>query len=256
MEVGTEKPWMPRSRILPRPKGCLDDALRSASGCALPWPILRVKAPMNPQKDSGLPSTPAVDMSGPSTNDPGRTPSSVPYRSPFNSKHPSAHYPEKRNLQHSSSPHGTRPVAPSPIQRFVAEVDGKLEKIETQLSQVYHVRDQPVWKKDDDPRVVDLQIAGCRNVSSMARFRRGLSQRSLTIEFDKWEQATYKKSGIKKRASRSSIEPGRKLGHITKFLEIHKHRIQNYPAVRNGIQHEIKLESKIAVYNNYVKLSN
>lgn len=103
-------------------------------------------------------------------------PLSFMYHSPFNSKDPPAQYQEKRNPpQHSSSPRRTCPVAPTPIQRFVAEVDGNLEEIENQVSQVYYVRDQPIWEKDDDPRVADLQSTRCRDKSSVAKFRRGLS---------------------------------------------------------------------------------
>lgn len=130
----------------------------------------------------------------------------------------------------SLNPHINHPITPSPIQCFIAEIDRKLGKIEGQLSQLYHVRDRPVRTEDNDPRISDLNIAGSRNISPIARLRRGLSQRSLATEFDKWEQASYGTSTVKKQASRSALEPGRKLGHVTEFLEFNEHRFQNFSA--------------------------
>ncbi len=112
-----------------------------------------------------LPSPqPAVDMSAPSVN-----------------KDPPPSSEQSLNL------YTNYPNTPSPIQYFIAEVDRKLGKIEGQLSQVYYVRDRPIRIEENDQRIIDLHIAGCRNISPIARLRRGLSQRSLATEFDKWE---------------------------------------------------------------------
>ena len=130
------------------------------------------------------------------------------------------------------------PVAPDPLQSFIAIVEGKLEEIEKCLSDLYHVTEQPVWERED-PRIDDMNT-GSRYMSSMARLRRGLRQRSLAIEFEKWEQATYGTSTVHKWA-RYLAKADRKLGHMTEFLEINMHRFRKISAARNGLQHGIKL---------------
>lgn len=172
----------------------------------------------------------------------GAPSSSVSHRSPLKSKDPSAHYPDQRNPPQSpSSPHRFFPVAPSPIETFIAQVDEDLEKIEKYLAQVYceAIKDKKIWIKDDDPRAVDL-AAAYRNPSPMAKFRRGLSQRSLATEFDKWEQTTYETSKVKQLTIYAS-ESSRKLGHITEFVDKNKHRFHDRSMARAGIAHGIKL---------------
>ena len=128
-------------------------------------------------------------------------------------------------------------MAPTSIQRLITEVNEDLKGIEKQILQVNYVKDEPVGGKDIDSRIVDLQRG--RANSSIAKFRRGLSQRSLAIQFNEWELATYKTSEIRKRASRPAENPARKLGRIAKFLQ--KHRFRNGSAARHGIEHGMKL---------------
>lgn len=73
----------------------------------------------------------------------------------------------------------------------------------------------------------------------MATFRRGLSQRSLAIQFNKWELVTYEMSEIRRQASHLSKEPARKLGYVVKFIK--KHGFKKRSVIRLGIQHGIKL---------------
>ena len=189
------------------------------------------------------------DVSSPTTDDPGRVPpSSVSRRSPptpldtdssalsFNGEDPSASSSDQRTSPQPS------PVAPSSIENFVTGLNKDLESIEKLLSQVSHeaVTCEPTWM-NDDPRVVDLQIADGRQSSPTIKLRRGLSQRSLTIEFDDWEKNAYETSKVKERASNPSVKPSRKLGHIAKFLDDNKNRFHNLSATRIGIEHEIKL---------------
>ena len=186
--------------------------------------------------------TASCDALAPSTDDPSQAPSSsVSYRSPPSSEDPSPYYADQRTPSRPSpNPHRVFPIS---IEGFVAEVNRDLETIEKSLSQVSQesVRDKPTWMTDD-PRVVDLQIAGDhRHLSSIAKFRRGLSQRSLAIEFDEWEQTTYRTSRIKERTMNLLVKPSRKLGHIAEFLKINKYRFQNRIAARTGIEHGIKL---------------
>lgn len=130
-------------------------------------------------------------------------------------------------------------MAPTAIQRFITEVDEDLEEIENQISQVNHVTDWSMQNEDDDPRVTDLPAAECRDYSSMATFRRGLSQRSLAIQFNKWELVTYEMSEIGRRASYLLKEPARKLEHVAKFIK--KHGFKKRSTIRLGIQHGMKL---------------
>ena len=73
------------------------------------------------------------------------------------------------------------------------------------------------------------------------RFRRGLSQRSLAIEFDKWESEAYQTSRVRQRAENPSTEPSRKLGHITEYLKLNTSRFRNLATAREGIEHGMKL---------------
>ena len=80
-----------------------------------------------------------------------------PRSPPFNSNDPPP------LSEQSLNPHIIHPITPSPIQCFIAEVGRELEKIEGRLSQVYSGRDRPIRTEDNDPRIIDLHIAGRRN---------------------------------------------------------------------------------------------
>ncbi len=132
---------------------------------------------------------------------------------------------------------------PEVIEKFVSGLKKELEKIRKLLSQVCHksIIGEPVWIKDD-PRVVDLQIAGNHDTSPTLKLRRGLSQRSLAFEFDDWERTTHGTSRVIERTTEPSGElRNRKLGHIAEFLKINKDRFHNQKAARAGIEHGIKL---------------
>ena len=90
----------------------------------------------------------------------------------------------------------------------------------------------------EDPRIVDLQAENCRP-SLKVRFRKGLSQRSLAIEFTEWEHRIYGWSRVGVLAGNLSIS--RRDGHIAEYLQRNTHRFKNQMAVRNGIQHGIKM---------------
>ena len=90
----------------------------------------------------------------------------------------------------------------------------------------------------EDPRIVDLQVENCRP-SLKVRFRKGLSQRSLAIEFTEWEHRLYGWSRVGVLAGNLSIS--RRDGHIAEYLQRNTHRFKNQTAVRNGIQHGIKM---------------
>ena len=128
-------------------------------------------------------------------------------------------------------------MAPTSIQRFITEVDEGLKGIEYEILQVNRIKDQSIPEKDSDLRIFDLQRG--RINSSIAIFRRRLSQWSLAIQFDRWELATYETSEVGRRASRPSEKPALRRGRITKFLE--KHRFRSGSAARHGIEHGMKL---------------
>lgn len=178
-------------------------------------------------------ATTCRDVSPPTANNPGPNESSA---LPSTGKDPSAPSPDQR------TPPQPSPVAPSSIENFVVKLDTELKKIQELLSQVSYkpATCEPIWTIDD-PRVVDLQIAGGSQSSPTTKLRRGLSQRSLAAEFDDWERNTYGTSKVEARSSHPSVEPSRKLGHIAKFLDHNRDRFHNISAARAGIEHGIKL---------------
>lgn len=186
--------------------------------------------------DPSRPSPPSISPN--SSPNPPNINDSLPFT--LNSKNPLG-----LSLGQHTSPHNAYPLPPAPpssTEKFVEKLDGGLERIEKCLSKLCHkdVASEPVWR-NDDPRVVDLQIAGDSKPSANTKFRRGLSQRSLAIEFDDWERKTHDASILRERATNPSVEPSRKLGHITEFLNANKRRFNNPVAARGGIEHGLKL---------------
>lgn len=92
----------------------------------------------------------------------------------------------------------------------------------------------------EDPRVVDLQLDKVR-LSPEAKFRKGLSQRSLAIEYSQWEHCTYGSSKVNELAEDLSISRERGLGHIKQYLKRNDHRFKNQQVTRTGIEHGIKM---------------
>ncbi|KAI4209057.1 MAG: hypothetical protein LQ351_007978 [Letrouitia transgressa] len=92
---------------------------------------------------------------------------------------------------------------------------------------------EPSWV-DDDPRVVDIQIANSDS-TLVQRFRRGLSQRSLALQFDSWEKTTYQKSTIDERMKDLRF----KHRVIKQFLDCS--HIKDKDIAHMGIRHGIKL---------------
>lgn len=194
------------------------------------------------------------EASSPTTDGPGRpSPSSFSHHSAPNSPNINSSLPftfnsENRldpSLGQHTSPHHVHPLPPAPpssTEKFVEKTNEGLGRIEKYLSKVCNegATSEPAWRKDD-PRIVDLQIAGDSKPSANIKFRRGLSQRSLAIEFDDWEWKTHRTSILKERATNPSVEPSRKLGHITGFLNANRHRFHNLVAARAGIEHGLKL---------------
>ena len=122
------------------------------------------------------------------------------------------------------------PRLSSPIEKFISTLYNKLENIGQLQSQVNQdsTKDKPV-RIQDDAHVFENQER-----SPSHKLHRGLSQRSLASEFERWEQSTYGVSRVIERTNR-------KFGHIAEFLRVNEHRFYHQTAVRKGIEHGIKL---------------
>ncbi len=188
----------------------------------------------------------------PTTDDRSATPSSVSHHSSSNHLSPNGSVPlslsrEDQSAllqdQHASPQPPSPQPPPSSVERFMRGLSNALERIKTFLSQERRelFTSKAEWMAED-PRIVDIQIAGVTSKpTENHQFRRGLSQRSLALEFDDWETNTHGISSTKARATDPSVQPIRKLGHITEFLEANSRRFHNLGAARDGIEHGIKL---------------
>jgi len=112
------------------------------------------------------------------------------------------------------------------IQEFLSRPE--LEAIEDELERIV-----------EDPRVVDLQLDGSRSTPK-ARFRKGLSQRSLADEYIQWERHTYGSSKVSVLVKDLSVSQERGLGHIVEYLESNNRRFKKQDITRRGIEHGIK----------------
>ena len=130
----------------------------------------------------------------------------------------------------------------SSIEKFMRGLGNVLESIKIILSyrRGEFITSRPEWAADD-PRIVNIQIAGGSKLSNITKFRRGLSQRSLAIEYYDWESNAYGISVVQQRANDPSVQLSRKLGHVTEFLDTNMHRFHNSKAARDRIKHGIKL---------------
>ena len=77
----------------------------------------------------------------------------------------------------------------------------------------------------EDPRVVDLQLDK-RRQSDKVRFRKGLSQRSLAIEYSQWENCTYKSSRVSELVEDLATAQEKAAGHIKEYINLNGHRFK------------------------------
>jgi len=183
----------------------------------------------------------------PTTDDRSATPSSVSHHSSSNHLSPNGSVPLSLSREDPSALLRDQHASPQPplssIEKFMRGLSNALERIKTFLSQERRefFTSEAEWMAED-PRIVDIQIAGVTSKpTANHKFRRGLSQRSLALEFDDWEINTHGISSTKERATNPSVQSIRKLGHITEFLEANPRRFHNLGAARDGIEHGIKL---------------
>ncbi|KAI9039867.1 uncharacterized protein KD926_008968 [Aspergillus affinis] len=95
------------------------------------------------------------------------------------------------------------------------------------------------WTQED-PRVVDIQFCS-RTCSLDSKFRRGLAQRSLAIEFDNWERAEYQSSRVSELHQDPDMADYKQNGHIHEFLQSNADRFKDRNSTLHGIKHGIRL---------------
>ncbi|OQD70102.1 hypothetical protein PENANT_c275G07661 [Penicillium antarcticum] len=101
-----------------------------------------------------------------------------------------------------------------------------------------HAQNGDDWVQED-PRVVDIRLCN-RGCSLDACFRRGLGQRSLAIEFDKWEREVFGTSPVSGR----SLDPEAiddNSGLINRFLAQNAISFKNKESASHGIRDGIRL---------------
>lgn len=112
------------------------------------------------------------------------------------------------SIHQSSSPpsaDGDEASPPKSISSLSQALNNDLSQIKDFLSKSeFEATRDGLKRMVEDPRVVDLQLDKGR-LSPKARFRKGLSQRSLAIEYSQWEHCTYKSSGADELAEDLSI---------------------------------------------------
>lgn len=94
------------------------------------------------------------------------------------------------------------------------------------------------WKSGD-PRVTDISICSSPGNTHETGLRRGLSQRSLAIEFDQWEKATFDMSRVNE-ISRNLELSAKRTGHLDKFIQAKEFKDKEAENASMGIRHGIK----------------
>ena len=141
-----------------------------------------------------------------------------------------------------SSSTDERSVPPPRTDLVIESLDRQSVEIKKFLSksELEAVTEVPEWL-NEDPRIVDLQLDGGRSsVNLSARFRKGLSQRSLTIEYNQWELDTFGTSKLDELQYNLACSKDRKSGHITEYVEMTDQFVDKATAIK-GINHGIKL---------------
>ena len=102
------------------------------------------------------------------------------------------------------------------------------------------ISEEPEWV-NEDPRIVDLKLDGERSADCLkAKFRKGLSQRSLAIEYNQWELDAYRTSRVDELVCDLSSAKTSKLGHIAEYIRRNRRFVDKATAGK-GIGHGLKL---------------
>ena len=113
-----------------------------------------------------------------------------------------------------------------PVVNLMGRLENNLENIKECLSEIEDVGSEPEWK-NEDPRIVDVKIAGNSELTSDEMLRRVLGERSLAMEFNDWESVHQASNNHQKR--------GRKKGLVRTYVSINRHRFTNVKAAERGI---------------------
>ena len=108
------------------------------------------------------------------------------------------------------------------METLVAKLEKNLEDFKRRLSTEY-VKDfgsKPKWK-DDDPRIMDIQMAGDSRKSLEVMLRRILGQRSLAMEFYDWKSNDRLTPKVREKG------PKRRERTVRRFLSINASRFCN-----------------------------
>ncbi|KAJ5988257.1 hypothetical protein N7481_003467 [Penicillium waksmanii] len=93
---------------------------------------------------------------------------------------------------------------------------------------------------EEDPRLVDIRLSSRPSPTSHVNLRRGLSQRSLAVEYDEWEKNNFQTSRVIELAQHPASSKSRQ-SHINQFVEANKHRFKDRNTALHGIKHGIRL---------------
>ncbi|KAJ5152430.1 hypothetical protein N7492_009710 [Penicillium capsulatum] len=93
------------------------------------------------------------------------------------------------------------------------------------------------WKSGD-PRITEIAICSSPGNCYDACLRRGLSQRSLAVEFDEWERATHDKSRVRELSEDLKARLKR-TGHLETFIQA-RFKNNEAEAAQVAISHGLK----------------
>lgn len=112
-------------------------------------------------------------------------------------------------------------------------IDEYLSKSETEA-----IRDE-LQREVEDPRVIDLKLG--KKPTQEARFRKGLSERSLALEYDEWQQRTHQSSRVSELVRDLSASRDRRNGHVSEYLSLNQSRFRDQDTTRKGVERGMKL---------------
>jgi len=112
-------------------------------------------------------------------------------------------------------------------------IEEYLSKSETEA-----IRDE-LQREVEDPRVIDLKLG--KKPTQEARFRKGLSERSLALEYDEWQQRTHQSSRVSELVQDLSASRDRRNGHVSEYLSLNQSRFRDQDTTRKGVERGMKL---------------
>ena len=126
------------------------------------------------------------------------------------------------NHEYSSSitSHSDNPQSLHSVQDFIEKLNKDLEKIEKTIEKTLCYEHQSAWMTDDS-HIVDFVLPE-NDQSLIVKFWRALSQQSLTVEFDAWEQNNYSIFKVNKDVNIFKNMYKQTYGHTSKFFKVNR----------------------------------